>query len=471
MRPDLIRRRLLILLAATAGLSTGSSVRRALAQTSPPAPSDAAVASSRAGNGLKVIVVGAGMAGLSAAATLAAAGAEVIVLEARDRIGGRIFTDRSLGVPVEHGANFIHGFNNNPAAELAAKSGATPFFIDQERWQLFQPGGVEPEDFEIDDVFDDLEQIAEKAAEEADGDGSVSLLDVIELLDPALLQEPIGNWALTDTYEGEFAASLSQISALHVDAGEMFDGPDAVLREGYDRLPTFLGKGLDIRLGHPVTRIRHTQDGVIVETGNGRFEADHCIVTVPLGVLKAGRIAFDPPLPEPQQKAIAAIGFGQLAKVSVAFDAAFWLKDQHFLGYAGNDRGRFADMLNLMPIQEAPVLTLVASGDYAARVDAMDEAALVADITAVLRDMFGESVPEPKAIARHAWSTDPHALGAYSFPAVGAQPADHDTLSKPAGPRLRLAGEHVSADYFGTVHGAMLSGERAALGILADRKG
>jgi monoamine oxidase len=471
MRPDLVRRKLLLLLAASASLSTASSVRHALAQASPPAPIDATAASSGTGKGLKVIVVGAGMAGLSAAATLSEAGAEVIVLEARDRIGGRIFTDRSLGVPVEHGANFIHGFNGNPAAELAAEAGATPFFIDQERWQLFQPGGVEPEDFEIDDVFDDLEQIAEKAAEEADGDGSVSLLEVIELLDPALLQEPIGNWALTDTYEGEFAASLSQISALHVDAGEMFDGPDAVLREGYDRLPAFLGKGLDIRLRQAVRRINHTPDGVIVETGNGRFEADHCIVTVPLGVLKAGRIAFDPPLPEPQQKAIAAIGFGQLAKVSVAFDAAFWPKDQHFLGYAGNDRGRFADMLNLMPIQDAPVLTLIASGDYAARVDAMDEAALVADITAVLRDMFGESVPEPKAIARHAWSTDPHALGAYSFPAIGAEPADHDTLSKPAGPRLRLAGEHVSADYFGTVHGAMLSGERAALGILADRKG
>lgn len=471
MRPDPIRRRLLLLLAASAGLSTASSVRRALAQALPPTPSDAGATSAGAGKGLKVVVVGAGMAGLTAAAILAAAGAEVIVLEARDRIGGRIFTDRSLGVPVEHGANFIHGFNGNPAAELAAKAGATPFFIDQERWQLFQPGGVEPEDFEIDDVFDDLEQIAEKAGEEADGDRSLSLLDVIELLDPALLQEPIGNWALTDTYEGEFAASLSQISALHVDAGEMFDGPDAVLREGYDLLPTFLGKGLDIRLRHPVSRIRHTPHGVIVETDNGRFEADHCIVTVPLGVLKAGRIAFDPPLPEPQQKAIAAIGFGQLAKVSVAFDAAFWPKDQHFLGYAGNDRGRFADMLNLMPIQEAPVLTLIASGDYAAHVDAMDEAALVADITAVLRDMFGESVPEPKAIARHAWSTDPHALGAYSFPAVGAEPADHDTLSKPAGPRLRLAGEHVSADYFGTVHGAMLSGEQAARTILADRKG
>lgn len=471
MRPNLVRRRLLLLLAASAGLSTASSVRRALAQASPPAPNDAPATSSGAGKGLKVIVVGAGMAGLTAAANLAEAGAEVIVLEARDRIGGRIFTDRSLGVPVEHGANFIHGFNSNPAAELAAEAGATPFFIDQERWQLFQPGGVEPEDFEIDDVFDDLEQIAEKAAEEADGDGTLSLLDVIELLDPALLQEPIGNWALTDTYEGEFAASLSQISALHVDAGEMFDGPDAVLREGYDRLPAFLGKGLDIRLRHPVSRIRHTQDGVIVETDNGRFEADHCIVTVPLGVLKAGRIAFEPPLPEPQQKAIAAIGFGQLAKVSVAFDTAFWPKDQHFLGYAGNDRGRFADMLNLLPIQEAPVLTLIASGDYAARVDAMDEAALVADITAVLRDMFGESVSAPKAIARHAWTTDPHALGAYSFPAIGAEPADHDTLAKPAGPRLRLAGEHVSADYFGTVHGAMLSGERAALAILAVRKG
>jgi monoamine oxidase len=470
MPPDLLRRRFLLLLAASS-LSALPFSRQALAQQSRPAriASDAPV--DGPGKGLKVVVVGAGMAGLTAAARLAEAGAEVIVLEARDRIGGRIFTDRSLGVPVEHGANFIHGFNGNPVADLSTEAGATPFFIDDEQWQVFERGGTEPEDFEIDDVFDDLERIGEKAVEEADGDPEFSLLDVIDILDPAMLQEPIGNWALTDAYEGEFGAPLAQISALHFDAGEIFGGPDAVLKEGYDTLLDYLADGLDIRLGQTVRSIRHTADSVSVDTAGGVLAADHCIVTVPLGVLKSGAIAFDPPLPQPQQKAIAALGFGRLAKVTVAFDEAFWPREPHFIGYAGETRGRFADMLNLMPIHDAPILTMVASGDYAERVDAMDEAALRADITAVLAEIFGEAARPPKAVARHAWSRDPHAGGAYSFLAVGSEPADYHALAKPASPRLHLAGEHTNADYYGTVHAALLSGERAAEAVLAGRKG
>ncbi|MBC2773957.1 NAD(P)/FAD-dependent oxidoreductase [Rhizobium sp. AQ_MP] len=470
MRPDPLRRRLLLLLAASS-LSALPLSRQVLAQETRRARTASGTAADGAGKGLKVIVIGAGIAGLTAASSLAEAGAEVIVLEARDRIGGRIFTDHSLGIPVEHGANFIHGFNGNPVAELSTEAGATPFFIDGEQWQVFERGGSEPEDFELDDVFDDLEVIEDRAVEEADGDAQQSLLDIIEMFDPALLKEPIGNWALTDAYEGEFGAPLAQISALHFDAGESFDGPDAVLKEGYVTLADYLAEGLDIRLGQTARAVRHAGDVVSVETSGGVLTADHCIVTVPLGVLKSGAITFDPPLPEPQRKAIAALGFGRLAKVAVAFDEAFWPEEPHFIGYAAETRGRFADMLNLVPIHEAPVLTMVASGDYAEKVDAMDEAALRADVTAVLRDIFGEKASAPKAVLRHVWSRDPHALGAYSFIAVGASPSDFEALAMPASPRLLLAGEHTSADYFGTVHGALMSGERAAEALLAGRKG
>jgi polyamine oxidase len=470
MRPDLRRRRLLLLLA-TSALLPQLFGRRALAQAGLSSPGQTALVASAAGKGLKVVIVGAGMAGLAAAATLKAAGADVVVLEARDRIGGRIFTDRSLGVPVEQGANFIHGFNDNPVSALASEVGATPFIVDEELSTVLLPGGVEPEEFEIDDLWLDIERIEEKAAEEADGDPVLSLLDVVDLLDPALLQEPLGNWGLTDTWENDLGAPLSAISALYIGAGDVYQGPDVVLRQGYDRLPDHLAAGLDIRLGQTVYRIRHGENGVTVTTETGSFEADHCVVTVPLGVLKAGAIAFEPPLPQGHQAAIAAVGFGNLAKVTALYDAAFWPQDLHYLGYAGAIRGRFADILNLRPIHDVPALTMMASGDYATKVDGMDDAALRADVTAVLRDMFGASVPEPKAVIRHAWSRDALARGAYSYPAVGATPEAHDTLAAPPGARLFLAGEHTSRNYFGTVHGALESGQRAALAVLKSGRG
>jgi monoamine oxidase len=466
MPPDLRRRHLLLLLAAS-GLSATGLTGRALAQQSRPSRTTTGPVEAGRGEGLKVIVVGAGMAGLTAASALAWEGAEVTVLEARDRIGGRIFTDRSLGVPVEHGANFIHGVTDNPVAALAEEAGLTPILVDGEQWQVFERGGTEPKDFEIEDVFDDLERIGEKMVEEADGDATLSLEDVIDILDPAMLKEPIGNWALTDAYESEFGAPLSEISAVHFDAGEVLDGSDAVIKEGYDSLAAYLADGLDLRLNEVVKLVRHTAAGVTVETDKGRLTADHCIVTVPLGVLKAGAITFDPPLPEAQRKAVAALGFGRLAKVSVVFDKAFWPEEPHFLGYADATRGRFADMLNLVPLQNAPVLTMVASGDYADKVDAMDERTVKADVMAVLRDIFGAKVPEPRAIARHVWSLDPFARGAYSFIALGAEPDDYAALANAASPRLHLAGEHTSADYYGTVHGALTSGERVAERLLS----
>ncbi|MDZ7875353.1 MAG: FAD-dependent oxidoreductase [Rhizobium sp.] len=266
MRPDLRRRRLLLLLTAST-LYSAPLARRALAEAARPSLGGTQAPASDAGKGLKVVVVGAGMAGLSAAATLVAAGAEVVVLEARDRIGGRIFTDRSLGVPVEQGANFIHGFNGNPVAALASKAGGMPFFVDEEQSAVLLSGGEEPEDFEIDDLWEEIERIEEKAAEEADGDAALSLLDIIELLDPALLQEPIGNWGLTDMWENELGAPLSAISALHFNSGEVYPGPDAVLLQGYDLLPRHLADGLDIRLGEAVP---HRHAGTRTGSGGGR---------------------------------------------------------------------------------------------------------------------------------------------------------------------------------------------------------
>ena len=463
MRPDLSRRHLLALLAATT-----------LAELTLPGLASAATASSAAANaapksrgkGTKVVVIGAGMAGLVAAARLVEEGAEVVVIEARNRIGGRIFTDRSLGVPVELGAGLIHGYNGNPLAELLERAGARPFFVDDDEAVLLNEAGAEPEEFELDDLWDDVDAIIEKAAEEADGNPDMSLAEVVDILDPALAKEPIGGWALTDMIENDVGAPLDAISALHFDGDTAFDGPDVLVKGGYDTLLAPLAKGLDIRLGETVNRIATGKDGVTVETDKGRHQAAHVVVTVPLGVLKAGSIRFEPPLPKAQVEAIAAIGFGNLGKVSVSFDQAFWPSEAHYISFVARERGRYAEIVNLMPSQGAAVLTLVASGAYAQTLDAMEDQAVIADVMQALQAMFGTPQSPPKGLVRHVWSSDPFARGTYSFTATGTLPAHFEALAKPAGPGLWLAGEHTVFDYHGTAHGALISGTRAADAIL-----
>lgn len=465
MRPELSRRQLLALLAAT---TLADLSRPGLAAAAAKASVAANPKPKSRGKGTKVVVIGAGMAGLVAAARLVEEGAEVVVIEARNRIGGRIFTDRSLGVPVELGAGLIQGYNGNPLADLLDQAGARPFFVDEDESVLLDEGGVEPEEFELDDLWDDVDTIIEDAAEEADGDPQMSLAEVVDILDPALAKEPIGGWALTDMIENDVGAPLDAISALHFDADKAFDGPDVLVKQGYDTLLKPLAKGLDIRLGETVSRIVTGKDGVTVETDKGRHQAAHVVVTVPLGVLKAGSIRFEPPLPPAHIDAIAAIGFGNLGKVSVQFDRAFWPSEAHYIGFVARTRGRYAEIVNLMPSQGAAVLTCVASGAYAATVDAMDDQAVTADVTNALRSMFGRDLSPPKGLVRHVWSSDPLARGTYSFTATGTLPLHFEALAKPAGPGLWLAGEHTIFDYHGTVHGAFMSGTRAAEQILAS---
>ncbi|QLF70244.1 FAD-dependent oxidoreductase [Peteryoungia desertarenae] len=456
MQPDLARRRLLRLFAATV-LSSLTGANAALAS---------ATGGSRRAAGLRVVVIGAGMAGLTAAARLKGEGAAVTVLEARNRIGGRIYTDRSLGVPVEQGANFIHGFDGNPLVDLVEAAGASPFFVDEDLSILIGPDGKAVGEEAFWATWERMEALIEAAAEEAEANPDLSMLDAVQALDPALLSSPLGNWVLTDRLENELGAPLGALSALHAESGGEYEGPDTIVRQGYDSLIAPLAEKLDIRFDARVRAIRHGAEGVTVETDDLELSADHVIVTVPLGVLKAGAIRFDPPLPPRHRAAIEAIGFGNLAKVSVRFERAFWPTDLHYLGYAGEVRGRFADMLNLMPIHGEPVLTLMASGAEASRVDGLDMPEVEAEVMEVLRSMFGETISAPVAITRHAWTRDPSSLGAYSYPAVGALPSDFDALARPVGSRLHFAGEHTSTEHFGTVHGAHSSGLRAADEVL-----
>lgn len=428
----------------------------------------AAAAGPAAGSTRRIAVIGAGVAGLAAARLLADAGHAVIVLEARDRIGGRVVTDRSLGVPVECGAAWIHGATDNPLTALAKSAGARRVPTDFSSQTVFRSGGAVVLPSELSQAGKRLERLLSRIDDEFDEDDDVPLAEAIEEFAPGYFDDPLASWTVASETEDDIGASVEEISAYWFDEDDEFDGPDVLLPGGYDAIPTFLARGLDIRLGAVARRVIRRGDGATVETTTGSFAADHVVATLPLGVLKAGAVAFDPPLPAPVGDAISRLSAGAVTKIALRFDRPFWPADRRLFGHIDARRGRWATFLSLGGLVAGDVLVGLATGPYARVAEAMTAEDMTADALAVLADMFGPGLPPPSGVVTSAWTKDPFALGAYSFPGPDTKPEHFDRLGAPIDDRLVLAGEHTDFAHHGTVHGALLSGRRAAEAVLAS---
>lgn len=410
-----------------------------------------------------MVVVGAGMSGLAAARALADAGAEVVVIEARTRIGGRVSTDRSLGFEFDEGASWIHGVVGNPLTGLARSAGAVTVELDPLDVVVGGSLGKAIAPIRFIEAADDVDELLDEIVERAGPDEAVAA--VLDRVRPRWQTDPVVRWYLANWVAFDLGP-LGELSAELLDEGAGFAGPEVLIANGYDRLASHLAAGLDVRRGEPVHTIRWADDGVIVETARSRYPADHAVVTLPLGVLQAGVVTFEPALPPARLAAIGAIGINHVEKVAARWDAPFW-DDVASLVRLGDEPDRFSwfvSMDRLDPGRHA--LMSFCFGEYAVELARSSDWDVAGALTEALREIYGPSVQPPVALARSRWTTDPFARGAYSFPRVGAEMADFDELATPLGP-LHFAGEHTSSDYFGTVHGAMSSGRRAAEELLA----
>lgn len=407
--------------------------------------------------GERVVIVGAGMAGLAAARRLADAGVEATVLEARERIGGRMWTDTSLGVPIDLGAAWIHGTDGNPIVELAADAGAQTVETDFYNVVVFDADGEVPAS-RVQAAFatwDEITTRLEVLSENADDD--VPLSD--GLAEVADLDDPVMAWVVRSMVVSEYAADPDKLAlAWYGQEGE-FDGPNLILPGGYAQLAQYLAHGLDIRTGTEVLRIADDGSGVKVDTSRGQVSADRVIVTVPLGVLKAGTIAFDPPLPDAKRRAIERLGFGLLNKVVLAFEEPFWPESPDMFGLVGAEQP-VGDVLNGLTFAGSPVLVGIRGGAAARSRESLSDEDTVAAVVEAM------GAPEPTAAVVTRWASDPYARGSYSFLAVGSSPADQRALAEPVGDRLLFAGEATHEEFFATVHGAYMSGIREADRIL-----
>lgn len=271
---------------------------------------------------------------------------------------------------------------------------------------------------------------------------------------------------------GLAAQDAAALSLAHYDDTEEFGGGDVVLPGGYDALLAPLRDGLDVRLGVEAVEVSVAPGGVEVrDRAGGSWRGACVVVTLPLGVLQAGKVRLQPPLPAVQQRAIQRLGMGVLDKVVLVWEPAAlaglaWPKE-HVLGrVTAPAHDPWVEWLNLRALTGAPALMGFVAGAAARAVEALPDAELQAVALRAARSMLGQRLPAPKQLLRTRWAADPFSLGSYSSVGVDASPRDCSALAEPASARLFLAGEHTDADYQGTVHGALRSGRRAAAQVV-----
>lgn len=427
----------------------------------------AAPATLRAQTGKRVIVIGAGLAGLSAARDLQAAGAEVVVLEARDRIGGRIWTSHKWpDLPMDLGASWIHGVEGNPLTELAEAAGVARVGTSYDAAMALDATGSE---VDLTAAYDQAEAIIEEARETAEGlDEDIPLADAIE---------DSGDWDEADaatrrlirhvvngSVEAEYGGSWREVSAWYFDEAKEFDGGDVLFPGGYDQIVQHLATGLEIRTGQVVTGIAPEGAGVAVTLKDGSvLTADHAIITVPLGVLKARDIAFGADLAPEREEAITMLDMGLLNKCWLRFDRVAWPTDVDWIEWVGPEDGYWSQWVSLTRATGAPVLLAFHAGEQARELEGLTDALTVDAAHRALQAMFGAEFPAPVDAQVTRWSEEEFTWGSYSFNAVGCTP---DTRRALGGAdwegRLIFSGEACEPDYWGTAHGAILSGRAAA---------
>ena len=421
-----------------------------------------------------IVIIGAGLAGLGAAAAVRDAGKRAIVLEASNRVGGRAWTvhPASLGgVWFDMGAIWFHDAENNPLVPIAQATGETLLRSDEIRQERTFIGNRLATEAELEAYTAAWPRYEATADALIAAQGDVPLREVTDSL-------PDDPWAATiEAWEGPVicAVDATRFSAKDWRRNAL-GGSNLVPSGGIGAfVERRLTRDLAIRLNTPATRIRWAGPGgqVTVETPNGKITANACVVTASTGVLGSGALAFDPPLPRRTAEAIAALPMGLAVKVALRANGPDRLDLPR---HCSVDRLVEPSGDHLMPFQCWPFgrdyVQGWIGGSIAWDLARAGEAAAVDFAQGYLRRIFGARVDAlfgggQSLVTR--WDADPWVRGAYSYAEPGAALA-RDTLAEPVGDgHLMFAGEACAVPYAGTVAGAWLSGQSAARTAMASR--
>ncbi|QHC23012.1 NAD(P)-binding protein [Streptomyces sp. GS7] len=317
------------------------------------------------------------------------------VLEARDRIGGRIWTSQQWsGVPLDLGASWIHGIDENPITDLAKKAGAKT-------------------------VVTDLDSATDYLADGREIEGAQA--------------QALQRW--------------QEATAKALSSFQKEDDEDASIRSVVQNA-----------LGWS-----DLSNSVTVTTHKGAFQADHVVVTLPLGVLQSGAVTFGPGLPQPKTTAVSKLGMGVLNKCYLRFPKVFWA-DTGWLEYVPDvdEYGRWAQWVNVARLTGQPALLGFNAADFGRTIGSWSATEIVDSAMSTLKTIYGSGIPAPTGYQITRCASDPYAHGSYSFTKLGATSDMRDQLAASVDGRVHFAGEATDRKDHATVHGAYRSGLLAA---------
>uniref|UniRef100_A0A7S3XDU6 SWIRM domain-containing protein n=1 Tax=Picocystis salinarum TaxID=88271 RepID=A0A7S3XDU6_9CHLO len=478
-----------------------------------------------------VVIIGAGLAGLAAARSLMAQGHKVMVLEGRDRPGGRVYTkkmavgDHQAGLDL--GGSVITGIYSNPLSVLSKQAGIPlhkireecPLYyqgalidekIDQETTQFYNQYllegadrfrnaiGVAADHLTLGDTLEviykeEIKRQAERRKTGKDSDNSEgdalgqnegeeyrsmtngqqngkeeSSVEMFVYGENTIEQKLI-DWHYANL-EYANAAPLSNLSLGKWDQDDPFDviGEHCFLAGGNARLVGELLQGVPIYYNSKVDCIRYSTGNVEVRVGELVFQADACLVTVPLGVLKDRSIEFVPELPKEKLASIDRMGFGVLNKIILLFPYTFWEKDLDLFARVNDrreERGNFFLFYSYAGISGGSAMLAMVAGQAAIEFEKIPEKEATEKAVAALREIYGPQgihVPDPLQVICTRWQSDPFSRGSYSHMPPGCTAKDHKILGDPVKDTLFFAGEATTPYHPSTMHGAFFTGLREA---------